>query len=201
MESETVDRGSMIATINMYSARVRLLDRVVLALYYVLHTIRDGMHTELTVLQKQPVFVEQSYLVPQTPQTPLHIEQMEGGREGGWQGERKRKKQREGEGEGKGERGRGKGRGRGEGDGEGVGGGGERDKIERGRGGGWEGRMEAYLVPQTPQTLLHVEQMEGGREDGRERERERERGGGREGGRERGRKGVESEKVWRERVR
>ena len=44
-ESEIVDRGSIIATINTYSAG--LLARVVLALHHVFHTITDKIHREL----------------------------------------------------------------------------------------------------------------------------------------------------------
>ena len=47
-----MDKGSRIVTINMSSAG--LLVRVVLALYYLFHAVRDGMHRELTVLQKLP---------------------------------------------------------------------------------------------------------------------------------------------------
>ena len=42
----------MIAVMNTSSAN--LLARVVLALYYVFHAIRDGVHRELTVLHKLP---------------------------------------------------------------------------------------------------------------------------------------------------
>ena len=49
---ERDNKGSIIATINTSSAG--LLARVVLALYYEFHVIRDGMHRELTVLQKLP---------------------------------------------------------------------------------------------------------------------------------------------------
>ena len=44
------ERESRIATMNTSSAGI--LARVVISLYYVLHAIRDGMHRELTVLQK-----------------------------------------------------------------------------------------------------------------------------------------------------
>ena len=42
----------MIATI--YMCRAEILAKVVLALYYVFHTVRDRMHRELTILQKLP---------------------------------------------------------------------------------------------------------------------------------------------------
>ena len=43
-ERESVDKGSKIATIS-----VGLLAKVVLALYYVFHAVRDGMDRKLTV--------------------------------------------------------------------------------------------------------------------------------------------------------
>ena len=51
-ERERGDKGSMIVTVNTSSAG--LLASVVLALYYVFHAVRDGMHRELTVLWKLP---------------------------------------------------------------------------------------------------------------------------------------------------
>ena len=85
-EIERVDRGSMIATINMSGAG--LLARVT---YYEFRAVRDGMHRELMVLQKLPSLCRAELLrvtSPQTPQSPLHVEQMEGGREGGRDGGR-----------------------------------------------------------------------------------------------------------------
>ena len=144
----------MTAIIDMPSEG--LLAKVVWALYYVFHAVRDGMHRELTMLQKlpspciaellrvscptsftntsahrangdlrgdnrisnmyfmllgkgytesspccrsYPVLVEQScfeYLVPQISQTPLYVEQMEGGREGRRERDGEREEGREG---------------------------------------------------------------------------------------------------------
>ena len=47
-ERESVDKASMIATIN--TSCVELLPRVVLAFYYVFHATGDKMHRELTML-------------------------------------------------------------------------------------------------------------------------------------------------------
>ena len=49
---EKSDKWNTIATINTSSAG--LLARVVLALYYVFHAVRDGIDRELTVFQKLP---------------------------------------------------------------------------------------------------------------------------------------------------
>ena len=88
-----VDSGSIIATINTSSTG--LLAIVVLALYY----IEIGCTGSSPCCRNYPVLVEQScfeYLVPQTLQISLHVEQTEGGTEG----EREREGGREGEREG-----------------------------------------------------------------------------------------------------
>ena len=60
-----------------------------LALYYALHAVRDGMQRELTMLQK----------VPSHCRAPLHIEKMEGGRNGKRGRNEERERERGGRGE------------------------------------------------------------------------------------------------------
>ena len=86
---------------------IRILGRVAFALYYVFQAARDGMHRELTVLQKLPSPYKAELLQVSSPtnssNTPAH--RANGRREGGRQGERE-SEGKGGRGEGKGGRGR-----------------------------------------------------------------------------------------------